>query len=307
MSDTVFTLSPDWGWYIVLYFFVGGIAGGCCFLATLLHFFGRPEDRPVIRLAYYVGLCGAVVSGALLTLDLTRPLRFWHMMIQSNTGAPMFKAWSPMSVGVWGLLLFGAASFLAALGAAAEEGRLRTPALRVLLRPPVAAAVAALAGLSGFFLAGYTGILLSVTNRPIWADSQLVGALFLVSGGSTAAAALIALAHWRRLEAHSTVQWLARFDRNALGLELAVLAVFLVSLGTMIRAFVGGWGVLLLVGVVGGGIVAPLLLHRGPTAHAPRTLLRSASLVLAGGLLLRVVVIFASNAIHATGAGISGR
>ena len=49
MSDTFFTASPHWTWFIILYFFVGGIAGGGYFLAALLQWFGRPEDRPVIR------------------------------------------------------------------------------------------------------------------------------------------------------------------------------------------------------------------------------------------------------------------
>ena len=65
MSDTFFTGSPHWAWYIILYFFIGGIAGGAFFLASMLHLFGRPADRP---------------------------LRFWHMLIESNTGQPMFKA-----------------------------------------------------------------------------------------------------------------------------------------------------------------------------------------------------------------------
>ena len=47
-----------------------------------------------------------------------------------------------------------------------------------------------LGSIFGLFLAGYTGVLLAVTNRPIWADSTLLGLLFLVSGASTGAAAL---------------------------------------------------------------------------------------------------------------------
>ena len=38
----------------------------------------------------------------LLTLDLGRPLRFWHMLIDSRTFGLNFKYWSPMSVGVVG-------------------------------------------------------------------------------------------------------------------------------------------------------------------------------------------------------------
>jgi len=60
-----------------------------------------PEDRPLARLGYYIAFPCVVISGILLTLDLNRPDRFWHMLIESNTLRPMFKLWSPMSVGSW--------------------------------------------------------------------------------------------------------------------------------------------------------------------------------------------------------------
>ena len=53
-SSTFFSAPPDWGWLIVLYFFFGGLAGGCYFLAVLIDFFGQPEDRPLARLGYYI-------------------------------------------------------------------------------------------------------------------------------------------------------------------------------------------------------------------------------------------------------------
>ncbi|MGH7699647.1 MAG: NrfD/PsrC family molybdoenzyme membrane anchor subunit [Gemmatimonadales bacterium] len=308
MPDTFFTSSPHWAWYIILYFFVGGIAGGAFFLASLLHLFGRPEDRPVIRLGYYVACVGAVVSGALLTLDLTKPLRFWHMLIESNTGAPMFKAWSPMSVGAWGLLLFGLFAFLAAAGAAAEEGRLSWRPLgwrwvRALGRGAPAQAIAVAGSLFGFFLAGYTGVLLAVTNRPLWADSQLLGVLFLFSGASTGTAALVLLSVWRGGSHPASLRWLTRFDRGALVLELLALAAFVVSLGSVARVLLGWWGAVLLLGVVSAGIVVPLVLES--RVHGERTLVRAASLVLTGGLLLRMVVILSSEQIHTAGAGVT--
>ncbi len=51
-SSTYFSAPPDWGWLIVFYFFFGGLAGGCYFLAALIDLFGRPEDRPLARLGY---------------------------------------------------------------------------------------------------------------------------------------------------------------------------------------------------------------------------------------------------------------
>jgi formate-dependent nitrite reductase membrane component NrfD len=310
MPDTFFTASPHWTWWIILYFFVGGIAGSAFFLASLLHLFGRPADRPLVRLGYYLAFAGAVLSGFLLTIDLDRPERFWHMLIQSNTGRPMLKPWEPMSVGSWGLLLFGLFAFLAALAAASEDRPnvrlLQAAPVRALRRPRPSAAIAVLGSIFGLFIAGYTGVLLAVTNRPIWADSTLLGLLLLVSGASTGSAALILLAIWRRSGHPASLDWLGWFDRRALMLELLVLILFLVSLGSVARVFLGWWGLVLLLGVIGIGILTPLLLERRTGRHAPSRLVRSASLVLLGGFLLRVVVLLSSNGIHVLGSGVTG-
>ena len=69
MPDTFFTVPPEWTWWIILYFFIGGIAGGSFFLASILYLVGRPADRPLVRLGYYVALIGAAVSGILLIVD----------------------------------------------------------------------------------------------------------------------------------------------------------------------------------------------------------------------------------------------
>lgn len=297
MSDTFFTASPHWTWWIILYFFVGGIAGGAVMLATLLRLLGKPEDQPIARLGYYLGLGGAVVSGLSLTIDLERPLRFWHMLLQSHTGHPMFKAWAPISVGVWGLILFGVFTFLAVAGAAVEAGRLPWPRLRILAEGPLGRVIGVLASGFGLFLAGYTGVLLAVSNRPIWADSNWLGILFLFSAASTAAAALLLLATRTGHGASAGAAWLAQFDRGALVLELLALIAFVVSLGQVARVLIGAWGALLLLGVVGLGILAPLVF---PEPHV-----RAARLVLVGGFLLRAVVLLASAPIHPEGSGVT--
>jgi protein NrfD len=309
MSDTFFTASPHWTWWIVLYFFVGGIAGSAFLLAALLDLFGRPADRPLARLGYYAAFAGVLVSGFLLTVDLNRPERFWHMLIESNTGEPMLKSWVPMSVGVWGLLFFGLFSFLGALGALSEERPssrlLQSASVRFLRRRGPGIAIAALGSVFGLFIAGYTGVLLAVTNRPIWADSTLLGLLFLVSGASTGAAALILLGIWRRAGHPTSLDWLAWFDQRVVVLELLVLILFLASLGSVVRVFLNWWGVLLLLGVVGVGMVGPFLLERKRESRTPH-LVTSAALVLLGGFLLRVLVLMSSNEIHVLGSGVTG-
>jgi len=297
MSDTLFTASPHWTWFIIPYFFVGGVAGGAYFVAALLNWFGRPEDRPVIRTGYSIAFWGAIISGALLTLDLGRPLRFWHMLFQSeHFPTPLFKSWSPISFGAWGLLLFTACAGLAILGAWSEEGRLRVPGAQWFQSGTVLAKlVTGLGGLFGFFLAGYTGVLLSVTNRPIWADSPWLGALFLASGASTGAAAL-ALFSRRRNASDRSIRWLESFDTQALVVELILLIVFIASLGSVAKVWLGFWGFVLLVGVVGLGILWPIRLRFTPAA-AGSGFRNPAVMVLLGGFLLRVTVLLASNSI----------
>jgi formate-dependent nitrite reductase membrane component NrfD len=290
LPDTFFTAAPDWRWFIIAYFFVGGLAGGSYMLAVLIDLFGDTDDRPLAGTAYGIAFAAVALSGVFLTADLGRPERFWHMMLQSKTGWPMLKMWSPMSLGAWGLLFFGGVTFLSLLAALAEAGRLPWRGL-VRLRPPGALGVlvAVVGGLLGFFVAGYTGILLSVTNRPIWADTWLLGLAFLVSAASISAALLILVGqvHGRSGRA---VRALGRFDRRVLPLELVVLVALVASLGPVARVWLSVWGAALLA-VVLIGIIAPIaLLRRGHGAAAP-----AAVLVLVGGFLLRVVIVLSSE------------
>lgn len=287
MPSTLFTEPPHWRWLIVFYFFVGGLAGGCYFLATLIDLFGRATDRPLARLGYLIAFPAVVVCGIILIVDLGRPERFWHMLLQSETLRPMIKAYSPMSLGAWALLAFGGFAFLSFLAALRESRRLR------VLRPPGAPGivVSVLGALFGLYLAGYTGVLLSVTNRPLWSDTTLLGAVFLVSSASTSAALLILLSTRRGWP--SGVQVLRRFDAWLLLLELIALVALVVSLGSLARLWLNGWGLLLVLGVA-LGIVAPLVMHWRPRGADMGTAM-AAVLVLIGGFLLRVVIILSSE------------
>jgi protein NrfD len=306
LSDTLFTQPPHFRWWIVFYFFIGGISGGALLVASLLRLFGNREDSHFIRLGVYISFVGCVVSGILLIVDLSVPLRFWHMLVQNNSGGPMFKWWSPMSVGAWGLLVFGFFSFQATLRALWDDKRLTWSTLEFLERAPISnfGAVGGIVG--GLFLAGYTGVLLSVTNRPIWADSAWLGLLFLLSGISTSVAALVLLAHWQGVRIASTEERLKRFDRIALILELVVIVAFVISLGSVARLLLNAWGVLLLVGVIGVGILMPLYLSRETglrrASSSPGEYAATASiLVLFGGFVLRMVVLLSSEQVHMAG------
>jgi protein NrfD len=296
MSSTFFTASPEWRWFIVAYFFLGGLAGGSYFLATLLTRFGSEQDRPLARLGYLVAFPVVCVCGLVLTVDLGRPERFWHMLVQSQTFRPMLKTFSPMSSGAWVILLFSGCTFVSFAAAVAEWGAERGWRDRAILRlggpaTPVGRLVTGLGAILGLYLAGYTGVLISVTNRPIWADTTLLGLTFLISAASTSGALLILLGAWIGLS-RDRLDRLERFDRSALVLEAVVIVALVASLGRIASVWLDGWGVLL-AGMVLGGIALPLLLDWRSTRNRPLWI--APALVLVGGLVLRMVIIFSSD------------
>src|SRR5258706_408955 len=147
--------TPHWEWWIVLYFFLGGVAGGAYFTAALIELAGHPEDRPIARMGYYIAFPLVLVCGIALIVDLGRPERFWHMLVYSKTFLPWPKLDSPMSVGAYALTFFGLFSFLSLLDALVETGRLRWAPLRLKYNSTPRKIYAVLGALNGFFLTSY--------------------------------------------------------------------------------------------------------------------------------------------------------
>ena len=86
---------------------------------------GRPRGWAISSHSPCSSLCAL-----LLILDLGVPVRFWHMLVQSHRiPYPVFKPWSPISLGVWILTTFGLLSFVAFVGTLVETGRVRWPPL----------------------------------------------------------------------------------------------------------------------------------------------------------------------------------
>jgi protein NrfD len=293
---------PHWGWYIILYFFCGGLAGGTYVIATLLHLVGDPRDRDAIRLGYLIAFPLLLVCALLLILDLGVPLRFWHMVVESKRiPRPMLKPWSPISLGTWILTSFGLFAAAAFVWALVDQGRLRRePAVRLVRwareRPrPVMLAWNVVGIVAGLALTGYTGVLVTATTIPTWHNARVMGALFLVSAVSTSYSLLMLLLLLRDpVRARPTVAKLARADRFSMVLELLLVLALVVVLGEAARPLTtGGFGAVFWIGVVGLGLLVPLLLHRGVlrgwTQH--RRELVAAVCVLVGGLLLRFVIV----------------
>ena len=266
--------TPHWEMMIVWYFFLGGIAGGAYFTAAIADIFGEPGDKRVARIGYFIALPLVAACGLLLIADLGVPTRFLNMM-------RVFKFWDPMSIGAWAVGVFGLFTFASAalsLSSSPQRDRLRR-------------GISLVGMFFGFFLASYTGVLLSSSALPFWSDARLMGALFLASGASTGMAAISLILFLTGSSAATGWRKVKRADRYSMIVELVLLAVFIGLLGSAARPITSGhfaplfWG-----GLVGVGLLVPLVIdfvgHRVKVLSAVAALL-----VLAGGFVLRYVVV----------------
>jgi polysulfide reductase chain C len=303
---------PHWTWYILFYFFLAGLAGGCYFLATVMRYWGAPSDEPAARLGYYVALPAVAICPILLTLDLSHPLRFWHMLVNTTPDefGLNFNSGAPMSVGVWALLLASVFALVSFVDALVRDGKLRHPLARrltALLEGTAGKAWHVAGSVVFIFIAAYTGVLLAVSNQPIWSDTWVLGGLFLASGLSGSAALLMLLTARYRREAEASRGFLEIAERLFTMLELVLVAALVLTLiddGTADDAFGMPWLLLWLVALAGTlpglrGLVGDRLrVTPGGTVAVERVAAWaiSPSLILIGVFALRAAVIFSAQA-----------
>ncbi len=281
-----FVKAPGWTWLILAYFFLAGLSGGCYVLGAMLRIVGGPADARAARVAFLAAFPLVVLCPILLTVDLGQPAKFWHMVVDSAAGGLIFKYWSPMSLGVWGLgtySLFAFVSFVESLYGP----------LRDLLRGVLGTLLTTIGAIFGLFVCAYTGVLLSVSSQPVWSDGWPLGGLFLASALSGAAALLLLLAAWDRGEVATSIAALLAADRYFVIIEAVLVIVFLATVavaGSLGKLFSGVGIVLWLIVLV--GLALPFFSHRRTRSLSP---LVTSAVALAGVLALRAVVIFGAQ------------
>jgi formate-dependent nitrite reductase membrane component NrfD len=266
-----------WTWLVYLEMFVAGVAAGAYVLAAILELCGRGRSN-VARTAYQLCFPLMVLATVLLIVDLTRPERFWHMVIMSERLLPILKPWSPMSLGSWLLVLFSGFAFVSFVDARFVH-RLQGSRLGIVW--------SLLGGVLALAVATYSGVLLTVTNIPFWAASPAISAVYAATAVATGASAVM-LVHALRGQLDSDLLQLARGHAFLVAWWLVTVVVFLALSG----------------GELGGlplaAVVAALLLGVFPLAmavlRASRTtyvLAVSSSLVLVAGFLVRSAIVMA--------------
>ena len=303
--------SADWPVLIDLYFFLGGIAGGAFVIATIANLLGHERYRDIVRVGYYIAFLAVIPGPIILTVDLGLPTRFLHMLMVAKpsleigrdavtVGPFHLKPFSPMNAGAWALLAFSACAFLAALDVFLEHRGGRS--MRTFR-----GVVGVIGTFFGFFLAAYPGVLIGATARPLFVSAHWLGALFLAVGASTGGAAIALILSVLGATRREALSRLMRFTAFALVVQLAALALFILSVSTagsagiarvLAQLITGPYGLPFWLGAVVVGILVPLALHLGGVTRkaAPAMTVLVSVLILVGGFVVKYVIIAAGQA-----------
>ncbi len=294
-----------WGWEIPVYLYLGGLVAGIMIISGYFLFSGRYRDSSVCScfISPLLGL-GLLSLGMLaLFLDLEHKLHTWRLYTT-------FEIASPMSWGAWILILVYPVLLASMIIRLPESLKTRqgkiyswlTRLSRVMNSLPMLVKnVGILNMLVGGTLGMYTGVLLSALGaRPLW-SSSILWLLFLVSGLSSAAA----LVHMITRDPGERVL-LAKADNGFLTFELFVMAIFIVSLTSTSAAHLqaaslllsGSYAPAFWVFVVALGILIPLLIQFLAVNRKIKHTSLAPILVLFGGLMLRLVIVYAGQYSH---------
>ena len=304
-----------WHWQIPLYLFVGGLAAGLIFFASYFYLKGDEKKYPIaVKVAPFLAPVVIVLGLIALLIDLRHPAYFWQLYTTIRIESPM--SWGAWTLGaIMPLSILWPFSYIYDIRDYFERYMCKMPfkflswVIKMIdrywiikwvydwtikLRKPIAIINLVLSIILGV----YTGILLSAFNaRPLW-NTSLLGPLFLVSGVSTGAAAIM----WMARE-HSEKLAFSRIDLMLVGVELFFIVHmfmgFLASTDVQQEAaslFLGGeftavfWGFF-----VGMGLILPAILEIMELFHFKIPSAVPAFLILLGGLVFRFIMVEAGQ------------
>lgn len=286
-----------WHWPIPAYLFLGGMAAGILFFAALYTIMGKEKENPTaVKWSTFLTPFLLIVGLFFLFIDLKHKWFFWQLYLT-------LRIESPMSWGAWVLLAITPLSIVWAASYIRElipSWNWPLPILDKFEAFVIAnrKALAWVMILLALILGIYTGILLSAFNaRPLW-NTALLGPLFLVSGMSTGAAAIM----WMSKD-HAERRRFAQIDLLLIGIELFfIIHLFMGFLAgpevqiESAQLFIRGhfalpfWGL-----VVGLGLVLPAILEILELRGKKIPVYIPAMLILVGGLIFRIIMVEAGQ------------
>ena len=329
-----------WPWPIALYLFLAGLSAGALIISVWLH--RRDADTSdayswFVKGGALVAPVTVIIGLLLLVLDLSNPLNFYQLLFHWNLR-------SVMSIGTLLLVIYTPISILYALSVFRNELS-GVKGVRVVANALDTTWLHYVGVVLAVGIGCYTGFLLSAMAAQPLFNVAVLPLLFLVSGLSAgiSSVVIVGLLVTRNRACSRQLNFSCQVDTILMVLELVLL--FLMFIGLY---FQGGahaqagttaltdpvWGTLFWVGVVGFGLVVPLVMHfftgeqpareaggsasgRGvavatvggglvtagggapgvatSVAHRLPLLLASSSLVILGSLMLRLFIVYAGQ------------
>ncbi|MCX6267429.1 MAG: polysulfide reductase NrfD [Bacteroidetes bacterium] len=287
-----------WHWQIPLYLFLGGVAAGILFFASLYYIMGREKKYPAaIKWAPMITPFLLILGLGALFLDLNHKAFFWQLYLA-------IRIESPMSWGAWSLLVITPVSVIWSatwLKELLPAWQWKYPFLDELeaFFIKYRLILAWIMLLYAVILGVYTGILLSAFNaRPLW-NTSILGPLFFASSLSTGAAVIMLMA-----KSHLERNIFSRIDLMLIGIELFLIVHmfmgFQASTQVQIDAanmFLGGpYTEVFWIFVVFIGLLVPAFLEVLELLGYKIPIVITSTLVLTGGLFLRFIIVYAGQA-----------
>ena len=286
-----------WHWHIPLYLFLGGLAAGILFFASLYVILGK-EDKycSAVRKAPVVVPFLLVIGLLALFLDLRHKPYFWQLYTT-------IKLQSPMSWGAWTLMAITPISVIW-VAIHIKEFLPKWEWKNVLLKDMNEFFLKNKVGLAwvtiilSVILGIYTGILFSAFNaRPLW-NTSILGPLFLTSGLSAGAAVIILFS-----KSKEEIFNFAKIDILLIGIELFLIVhMFMGFLGSTqvqidaANLFLGGpYTAPFWIFVVAIGMVLPAILEVMKLNKVKIPTVLPVMLVLFGSLMLRFIIAYAGQ------------
>ena len=284
-----------WGYHIWLEMWLGDMAGGAYFSAFLFERF--TGNKQLLRPATFLAIPLVVAALVLSLIDLGEPIRFWHMLVS-------VKPLSPLWLGTFLSQSFvGIAVIMAILWII--ESRMAEQAGRNLRR-----VIAALSWINVIFagsLMAYSGVLMSSTNIPLWAGTDLLPSMLVASAVATGIAILVfsSLIYRSAWQIQGkTLSLLAGVIPLVLIIQLVLVGTFIALAGSSstkgageaVKALTTGslaipFWITLAAFLVSIGLVAAVRGKDIEKKAVRSSLILSSVCVILGGLLIRAVIV----------------
>ena len=292
-----------WEYPIAIYLFLGGLGGGILFINWIISAFVFPGVNltQVLMLPNFIALLAIAVGLFFLVFELGQPPVFYRAYVTAT------------SIIKWGAVLLTIAAFgdlFWILGNWSPDVFILGFLSVFNFLGPLSPLWLAAAGLAGFGIMVYTGVMLSTLKaHSFWATPALP-ILFTTSALSTACAAtMLSMGGWPGvmttmidyLAVHEIHELLHLIDIILVFTEITILLIMILSfLGAgnrtqqrvALRWVKGSYAPLFWIGMIGLGLVVPLLFNLSGSAMLGTI---ASILVLCGGCLLRFLCVWSDD------------